>query len=152
MRNQILSAFSLLLIAGCSGNGENEKATLPGTWDVRYNFSTDDCQLVTPGLIGFVQEHTIIEDQGENSFLITSSDSLIVDTPIVENELGIFVSEQSNSGDIFGDGSNCTQATRISYQDLKKTSATTLLSYSIDCGASFFCVSEAIGESTKRNN
>lgn len=140
--------IAALVLSGCGSNSFPDRS-YAGTWDVRYNLVFDDCQLVTPGITGFVSEHQI-DDQGDGSFILSSNDALMEEGQGTVREDGSFLATESFSGDLFEDGSFCTITTDISYAEATDKSTETLFSYEIECNDGFACASQAMGEATKR--
>jgi|GEM_PF-3005531 len=138
------------LVSGCNSSSSGQKAVsdYSGTWDVRYNFTTDDCGLALEGLLGFVDQHFIVQDGGIISFEsqggLLSSDSARIDSS------GALQVEDIQEGDLFGDGSFCSFRVGVSYQDAFDNTATSLFDYTLGCNDGFECSSQAVGQSRRQ--
>ncbi len=145
----VLSALASFSIVACNSNNNTTNTSYLGIWDVRYNLSTDDCQLVTPGITGFVSEHDISElDDG--TMILTSNDTFITEATATQSD-GILTAIEDLSGDLFGDGSFCTQTSSVGYSQLNDNDATTLFEFRLECNDGFLCVSQALGQATRRS-
>lgn len=129
-----------LAISGCGGG--DSTASYDGTWDVRYNLSTDECLLVTGGITGFLDQITIsqsgqdisVESRSQifsGSTTLAADDSFTVHTPV--------------TGDVFQNGSSCTGETVLSFSNRRGDIADTLFSQSIRCSDGMKCVSRGLG-------
>ncbi len=140
-----------LSVFGCGSDGDDRPETddnYDGTWDVRYNLTVDDCQLVTPGIIGLIDQNVILESESGVQFV--SVDQLInVDNGEIREDGSLFVN-QATPADIFGDGTPCNIDTTITYSNRFEDQAETLLSLKIICVGQVICTSEALGTATRQ--
>ncbi|MCB0340412.1 MAG: hypothetical protein KDD53_12450 [Bdellovibrionales bacterium] len=150
MKRTILNTISLICLvtlSACAGNGGDggPVSDFTGTWNVRYNFDTDQCQVVTPPILGFVDEHTIVQEGSELTLVAASTFPEFAEGTTGSD--GSFVAVGTVIGDVFGDGSTCELTTSISYQSTGSTSAESLFALRISCNDGFECVSEGLGTS-----
>ena len=144
---QILTCAAL--IAGCSSNSSSQSniEAYAGVWDVRYNLSDDGCSLVTEGILGIIDRHTINETESGVSF--SAESGLVADTSVPLNEDGSFTVSSTGSGDFFGDGSTCSLVNTISYSLQEEGLAQTLFSETLSCSDGYECQSRGIGSARK---
>ena len=141
--------LSSLLVSGCNSNSKSSSITdYSGTWDLRYNFATDDCGLVTDGIIGFV-EQDVIAQSGATASFESLSGILTTEAATIEAD-GSLLAEEALAGDLFGDGSFCTQTASIRYQNGVDNSAESVFSFSIVCNDGFACSSDALGSAERQ--
>lgn len=149
-----LVTFSALALSACSGSGDDvsdaELGEFAGVWDVRYNFSTDECVMVEGGITGFVDIHSI--DQDDSTGIISMSASIDFGEGLEGAATGTntFEANQVVNGDIFGDGNFCSVEQSISYEATDAGRATTLFSRHIECSDGYVCESRALGEAVRR--
>ncbi len=139
--------FSTILFSGCGSDGGDSSPGFVGSWDMRVNFAADDCQLVTPGIIGFADEHVITEEDG--LFTLEATSGFGTGAVGVDAD-GLLSLNATDQVDIFGDGSLCEQTTDVGYSDLTADDATVTFRFAISCPDGFFCSSEGIGQGTRR--
>lgn len=140
-----------LISSGCGGGDDDLAQTddnYSGTWDVRYNLTVDECQLVTPGIIGLIDQHII--EEGENGVTFVSADQLVnVDNGEIREDGSLYVNQPVPS-DIFGDGTPCVIDTTITYSNRTDATADTLISVKISCVGELLCTSEALGTAERQ--
>jgi len=141
----VFAVAGLLASAGCNSSSSSGLVFF-GAWDVRYNLAIDDCQLVTPGIIGFADEHQITLENENYSLSATSGIGGGATGSVSDNTLTMI---QEDSGDIFGDGSFCIQTVTVGYSDLTNDDATTTFRFSLECNDGFLCGSEGLGQATR---
>jgi len=141
-------AGTVIALSACGGDGDSDgTASFSGIWDVRYNLTVDECGVVTPGVIGFVDQH-VIEERAEG-VAFSSVDQLIsVENGVIREDGSLFV-EAVTSADLIGDGSLCDITTTVVYRNLVEDDAESLFTLRIECSGIAVCASEAIG-GTKR--
>lgn len=150
--HQFFPCFALLILStltasGCGGGSGDSSPGFVGTWDMRVNFAADDCQLVTPGIIAFADEHFISESEGIYLLEATSGFGTDAVGEVVE---GLLSMNSTIDADIFGDGSLCEQTVDVGYSDLTEDDATVTFRFAITCPDGFFCSSEGVGQAERR--
>lgn len=142
---------SIAFLAACAGGKDSFNALLAewkGAWDVRYNFSADECGLASEELTGFVDAQEIVQDGGVVQ--LESSTGLGVGFDGVIDEQNSFVAEQRISGDLFGDGTQCEVYQSISYEPVAEDEASSFFVRRFNCSDGFSCESRAFGRAIRR--
>ena len=144
------SFMMTIILAACGGSDSDsrEPVDYSGVWDVRYNFVEDGCALTAMDVPGFVDQH-IIQQDGAAATVDAVSGLISADDASV-GEDGSLRAERSVNQDIFGDGSDCHLASRLSYENLQDDTAESLFEFSISCGGDYSCVSRGIGEAKRQ--
>ena len=149
MIRAVFAISLVVLLLGCNGSSSKNRF-FTGVWDIRYNMSIDECQIVLPGVPGFVDQHSIIEDDGLIE-LSTQSNLVESDTTSL-GEDGSFTVRQQVEGDLFGDGSFCMLENSIHYSNLDHNTASSLFVQEVNCGDGFGCRSEGVGQAQRQEN
>ena len=144
---QLLACVAL--IAGCSSSSSSQSniEAYTGVWDVRYNLSEDGCSLVTEGILGIVDRHTINASEIGVSF--SAESGLVGEATVPLNEDGSFSVTSTGSGDFFGDGSTCTLLNTISYSLQEEGLAQTFFTETLNCSDGYQCQSRGVGSARK---
>lgn len=140
----LVSLVCILPACGGSSGSLLLPANFTGTWNVRYNFLEQGCLITFATFQGIVDQHLISRnDAGAYEFLsvgqVINADS--VTTP----DDATLLASQSDTGDIFNDGSICTLDQTISYTTVDTETAETLYTRKIICNDGFSCETRALG-------
>ncbi len=148
MQRVILATLLVLSLTNCGSDDDGFDIDYNGIWDVRYNFSADECQIVEAGVLGFVDQHVIA--QTGNVIALDSTVGLGFPLNGALREDSSFLAEQQISGDLFGDGTLCSQAQSISYQQTDSDRADSQFVRRISCNDGYVCESRAVGEARRQ--
>lgn len=142
----IFSSLVLLLLVSCnSSNNKDLASDFSGVWDVRYNFSVQECQITLDGVPGFVDQHIIEQDSEKLSFssvsgLISPENSI---TQVSEDQS--LVVEELLTGDIYGIGVYCEHMTMISYAAPSDEKSESLFMRTVWCEDDWSCETRGAG-------
>lgn len=146
--------FITLLFCSCGGNNDNGNSTIAdyqGIWDLRFNVVSDECQLLFPGLPGFVDIHEIT--QSGSTVLVTSRSKYFSMAEGVVNEDGTLQVVGQQEGSFFGPDAICTMTTQVSYSrslSSDDNQAENTFTQTIECSDGTICQSTALGAAVRR--
>jgi hypothetical protein len=135
-----------LLVLACRGNSSEEQiepGPFHGSWNLSYDVLIDECGLVPEGSNAFLDTQEVT--QTEDLIVVTSS-TLSPDEYIGEvRPDSSFETKISNSGDLFGDGINCSLEESLAYTDATTTECSSLYDLRLRCDDGFYCVTALRG-------
>ena len=144
----VLIGFLFISLSGCGGGGGGDISDVSGTWDVKYGIlGQDDCGLVSADLPGFIDRHTLVDDQGVVT--LNSQNGFIVDGTATVDQNHNFLVEQDGVGVPFADGVQCQIFSSIGYTFESNDEANVTLLRQLNCVDGFVCESRAVGTAVR---
>lgn len=132
---RLFIALTVLIILSSCGGGSGDTAVISvdpsGEWRVTYVSIVDECELLTGDSTSFEDGESISLTDGQ---IALSSEELPLEEYTGEfREDSSFTASASVTGDLFGEGFDCTLAEAIAYNDLTESSANAVYEVKIIC-------------------
>lgn len=149
MRLHLLLLTSLLCVA-CNGRDSKSINTFqdyPGNWQLVVNLTLDECGVLPEDVFSFTDDVTIQEQQ--DRLLVDAESGFFASTPGELRQDGSLIIEDSQEGDLFGDGIFCSYSNSLSYLNLEHGSSDALFVQRLSCADGYICESHGVGKATQ---